>query len=136
MDLILIEGLKFSAWLKLEVVRSDNSSGPVCDPATLLAFVTDLPIEYFGVKMILSAMQKRPPDIAEIYGGRNFLLIDQFGRNINYLRISVTDKCNLRCGYCIPPGQTGLLLPENILTNRQLLRLVSLFAEAGIIGLG
>ena len=59
-------------------------------------------------------------------------MIDQFGRNINYLRISVTDKCNLRCGYCIPPGQTGLLLPENILTNRQLLRLVSLFAEAGI----
>ena len=44
----------------------------------------------------------------------------------------MTDKCNLRCGYCIPPGQTGLLLPENILTNRQLLRLVSLFAEAGI----
>ncbi len=59
-------------------------------------------------------------------------MIDQFGRNINYLRISVTDKCNLRCGYCIPPGQTGLFLPENILTNRQLLRLVSLFAEAGI----
>ena len=51
-DLILIEGLKFSAWPKLEVVRSDNSSGPVCDPATLLALVTDLPIEYFGVKMI------------------------------------------------------------------------------------
>ena len=38
-DLIFIEGLKFSAWPKLEVVRSDNSSGPVCDPATLLALV-------------------------------------------------------------------------------------------------
>ena len=33
-------------------MRSDNSSGPVCDSATLLALVTDLPIEYFGVKMI------------------------------------------------------------------------------------
>ena len=28
---------------------------------------------------------------------------DRFGRNINYLRISLTDKCNLRCVYCMPP---------------------------------
>ena len=31
---------------------------------------------------------------------------DRFGRNINYLRISLTDKCNLRCVYCMPEDMT------------------------------
>lgn len=31
-------------------------------------------------------------------------LVDSFGRKINYLRLSVTDRCNLRCSYCMPPG--------------------------------
>ena len=29
-------------------------------------------------------------------------MIDKYGRNINYVRISLTDKCNLRCAYCMP----------------------------------
>ena len=29
---------------------------------------------------------------------------DHFGRNINYLRLSITDRCNLRCKYCMPHG--------------------------------
>ena len=32
------------------------------------------------------------------------MLKDTFGRTINYMRISVTDRCNLRCGYCMPHG--------------------------------
>lgn len=43
-DLILMEGFKGSAWKKVEVVRAGNSEAPVCDPATLLALVSDLPI--------------------------------------------------------------------------------------------
>lgn len=43
-DLILLEGFKGSAWPKVEVVRGDNSDAPVCDPSTLLALVTDLPL--------------------------------------------------------------------------------------------
>ncbi|MFH1731139.1 MAG: GTP 3',8-cyclase MoaA, partial [Planctomycetota bacterium] len=31
-------------------------------------------------------------------------MLDRFGRRINYLRISVTDRCNLRCVYCMPEG--------------------------------
>ena len=31
-------------------------------------------------------------------------MIDQYGRTIDYLRISVTDRCNLRCKYCMPDG--------------------------------
>ena len=41
-DLVLLEGFKHSARPKLEVVRGGNSQAPVCDPATLLALVTDL----------------------------------------------------------------------------------------------
>lgn len=43
-DLILLEGFKYSAWPKLEVVRAGNSAAPVSNPATLLALVTDLPL--------------------------------------------------------------------------------------------
>ena len=48
-DLILLEGFKYSAWPKLEVVRAGNSEAPVANPATLLALVTDLPLEVPGV---------------------------------------------------------------------------------------
>lgn len=51
-DLILLEGFKVSAWPKLELVRRGNSSRPVCDKSTLLALVTDLPIELPGVRRI------------------------------------------------------------------------------------
>ena len=47
--LILLEGFKYTRWPKLEVVRRGNSEGPVSDPATLLALVTDLPLEVPGV---------------------------------------------------------------------------------------
>lgn len=51
-DLILLEGLKHSPWPKLELVRTGNSDAPVCDPATLLALVTDLPITLPGVPVV------------------------------------------------------------------------------------
>lgn len=48
-DLLLLEGFKYSRWPKLELVRRGNSAEPVCDPATLLALVTDLPLTLPGV---------------------------------------------------------------------------------------
>lgn len=51
-DLILLEGFKSSRWPKLELVRESISTAPVCDPDTLLALVTDLPIRISGVKKI------------------------------------------------------------------------------------
>ena len=44
-DLILLEGFKHSPWPKLEVVRKENSSASVCDPATLIALVTDTDLQ-------------------------------------------------------------------------------------------
>ena len=47
-DLILLEGLKHSPWLKLELVRAGNSDAPVCEPATVLALVSALPLALPG----------------------------------------------------------------------------------------
>jgi cyclic pyranopterin phosphate synthase len=47
-------------------------------------------------------------------------MIDRFGRVIDYLRISVTDRCNLRCRYCMPPEGVTLLRPEDILSFEEI----------------
>lgn len=59
-------------------------------------------------------------------------LIDNFGRPINYLRISVTDRCNLRCVYCMP--ETGIrFLPKNeILSYEEIERITRILAKLGI----
>jgi cyclic pyranopterin phosphate synthase len=56
--------------------------------------------------------------------------IDRFGRNINYLRISLTDRCNLRCVYCMPEDMTFRPSAE-IMQNDEVLQLVRLFAGMG-----
>ncbi len=55
---------------------------------------------------------------------------DRFGRNINYLRISLTDKCNLRCVYCMPEDITFRPRQE-LLQDDEILRLVRLFTQLG-----
>lgn len=57
---------------------------------------------------------------------------DQFSREIDYIRISVTDRCNLRCRYCMPPGGIAADTCEEILRFEEILRLAGLFAECGI----
>ncbi len=57
---------------------------------------------------------------------------DSFGRSISYLRVSVTHRCNLKCAYCMP-GASGATYPQgDMLTIRQITRLVSIFAPLGI----
>ena len=52
--------------------------------------------------------------------------------SVNYLRISVTDRCNLRCTYCNPLGDCDFIAHDEILTFEEIQRLVGLFAECGI----
>jgi len=59
-------------------------------------------------------------------------LVDSFGRVITYLRISVTDVCNLRCVYCMPEFQTTFLPTENVLTREEIVRLAALLVSRGI----
>ena len=58
-------------------------------------------------------------------------MFDSCSRNIRYLRLSVTDLCNLRCRYCMPDG-VEKLEREAVLTYEEFLRLAALFAQCGI----
>lgn len=58
---------------------------------------------------------------------------DQYGRVIDYLRISVTDQCNLRCVYCMPREENLRFLPKDeLLTDEEIVRLCRIFADIGI----
>ncbi|MDD4801486.1 MAG: GTP 3',8-cyclase MoaA [Syntrophomonas sp.] len=59
-------------------------------------------------------------------------MFDTMGRNINYLRISITDRCNLRCRYCMPLEGVERLGHNRILTFEEIARLVSIAARLGI----
>jgi len=58
-------------------------------------------------------------------------LTDKFGRNIEYLRLSVTDRCDLRCNYCLPEGFKDFGEPEEWLTFDEIERVIRLFGELG-----
>jgi len=60
------------------------------------------------------------------------VLKDQYQRTINYLRISITDRCNLRCQYCMPEEGIPLIPHDTILRYEEILRLVRVYAKAGI----
>lgn len=59
-------------------------------------------------------------------------MLDGYERNINYLRISVTDRCNFRCVYCMPPQGKKWLEHDDILTYEELLRLITVFNREGV----
>jgi len=57
---------------------------------------------------------------------------DQYGRDLNDLRISLTDRCNLRCVYCMPAEGIDFRPPEELLSDHELLLLVRVAAELGV----
>ncbi|XP_020855210.1 molybdenum cofactor biosynthesis protein 1 isoform X4 [Phascolarctos cinereus] len=59
-------------------------------------------------------------------------LTDSFGRKHNYLRISLTEKCNLRCQYCMPEEGVPLTPKADLLTTREILTLSRLFVKEGV----
>lgn len=59
-------------------------------------------------------------------------LADRLGRRIDYLRISVTDRCDLRCDYCLPRGSTGFCNRSAALSAAEFARLAALFARLGV----
>jgi len=60
------------------------------------------------------------------------MLIDRFGRSIEYLRLSVTDRCDLRCTYCLPEGFKDFEEPEQWLTFDEIERVVGAFTRLGV----
>ncbi len=58
-------------------------------------------------------------------------LIDPFGRRIEYIRLSITDQCDLRCSYCLPKGFKDFQEPDNWLTFDEITRVIRIFSELG-----
>jgi cyclic pyranopterin phosphate synthase len=59
-------------------------------------------------------------------------LIDQYNRRLNYLRLSITDRCNLQCAYCVPRDLLPKLAHDEILTYEEVLRIVRLVVGLGV----
>ena len=59
-------------------------------------------------------------------------MIDKYSRKISYLRVSVTDLCNLRCIYCMPPGGSELSRKEEILSLEEILKLIKHGVSLGV----
>lgn len=59
-------------------------------------------------------------------------LVDPYGRAIEYVRLSVTDKCNLRCFYCLPKGFKDFDIPDHWLSFDEIERVIRAFAELGV----
>lgn len=60
------------------------------------------------------------------------LLVDRFGRRHTYLRISVTDRCNLRCTYCMPAEGLEWKPREEVLTDEEIIRVAQIFVDEGV----
>lgn len=56
---------------------------------------------------------------------------DRFGRKIDYVRVSVTDRCDLRCSYCLPKSYKDFTTPEHWLSYNEITRVVKAFTELG-----
>src|SRR3954471_4956530 len=60
------------------------------------------------------------------------MLKDNFGRPLNYLRLAVTDRCNLRCFYCMPEEGLNWLSRTELMSDQEILRICSLLVGMGI----
>ena len=60
------------------------------------------------------------------------MLIDKHGRTIDYVRIAVTDKCNLRCFYCMPEKGISFIKKENLLSYEEIVRIMHILAQQGV----
>jgi len=73
---------------------------------------------------------RKPPAVGDYISMSN--LTDRYNRHLNYLRISVTDRCNLRCVYCLPRNFVSKLPHQDILTYEEILRIVRVAVPLGI----
>ncbi|MEZ6087959.1 MAG: GTP 3',8-cyclase MoaA [Pirellulaceae bacterium] len=80
--------------------------------------------------MIVKTLRNEPPDVESANGPSR--LVDTFGRVHDSLRISVIDRCNIRCFYCMPEQASDFFPKEQLLTFDEITRAVRLFAEVGI----
>ena len=72
-------------------------------------------------------------NLREYYYSKLVFMLDNHNRAINYLRVSVTDRCNLRCIYCMPKEGLSLIGHKDILSYEEILRIVNVAVKTGIV---
>src|SRR5512136_2129397 len=65
------------------------------------------------------------------YDGPGKVMVDSYGRHLHYLRVSLTDACNLRCVYCMPEEIT-FRPPASLLQDHEVVTLVQVAASLGV----
>src|SRR5664279_3244270 len=60
------------------------------------------------------------------------MITDSYGRTMNYLRLAVTDRCNLRCTYCMPEEGLDWIPRKELMTYEEMRRICSLFVKMGV----
>lgn len=104
-----------------EKLRSEDDAAPTISqvsPNVLVDQHTNLPFEDADVDVDADANTN--------------ILTDTHGRHHNYLRISLAERCNLRCRYCMPPEGVPLQPKDDLLTHDEIIRLVKLFRRNGV----
>ena len=87
------------------------------------------PLKIVCKNLKLSASHLAKMDIQAV---NDYKLIDRCNRHLNYLRISITDRCNLQCRYCVPRELIPKLSHADILTYEEILRIVRIATRLGI----
>ncbi|MGV8947284.1 MAG: GTP 3',8-cyclase MoaA [Lutibacter sp.] len=59
-------------------------------------------------------------------------LVDKFGRKITYLRLAITDRCNLRCQYCMPAQGIDIVERKKLLSYKEMYRIIRVLSELGV----
>lgn len=87
-----------------------------------------------GVKIQVNEDNNRDARLDELLERqrKQTILMDSFGRIARKLRISLTDRCNMQCKYCMPQGNVHWFKEEDVLNYDEIIRLVSILAELGI----
>uniref|UniRef100_A0A8B9YJ69 Molybdenum cofactor biosynthesis protein 1 n=1 Tax=Bos mutus grunniens TaxID=30521 RepID=A0A8B9YJ69_BOSMU len=99
-------------------VRSCSSGAPVTQPCP--------------GEPVVEVLSRPRPFLEEHAAPFSAFLTDSFGRRHSYLRISLTERCNLRCQYCMPEEGVPLTPKADLLTTEEILTLARLFVKEGV----
>ncbi|XP_002512188.2 GTP 3',8-cyclase, mitochondrial isoform X1 [Ricinus communis] len=86
----------------------------------------------FVLKAYATSCAKLPSEDSPNTNSISDMLIDSFGRMHTYLRISLTERCNLRCQYCMPSEGVELTPNPQLLSQKEIVRLANLFVSSGV----
>ncbi|KAM9956036.1 hypothetical protein ACTFIW_002248 [Dictyostelium discoideum] len=88
--------------------------------------------KYYSSSIPTHSNEKKQQPIQNVDEDKKYILTDKFNRHHTYLRISLTERCNLRCKYCMPEEGVMLSQADKILTTDEIIRLSKLFVSAGV----